>query len=179
MLFRPEKVPGPSAPQSWPDEELARLKSLWADGWSGGEIARILGNGRTRCSVLGKVHRLKLEPRRTKIWTQRFEDRPCHVGTRKPRAKKAPKPKKAAPPPKVEIVPVTAASAWEPVAGSTPVLIDDLPRYGMCRWPMGDGVSTHVCGATSGRKTYCPEHTYRAWDKNTIGHEASLAKGEA
>jgi hypothetical protein len=43
----------------WTDEAIAQLNSLWAEGKSGSEIAVILGQGLTRCSVLGKLHRLR------------------------------------------------------------------------------------------------------------------------
>ena len=48
---------------SWTPEKEEKLKQLWKKGHSGSEIARILGDGTTRNSVLGKAFRLKLETR--------------------------------------------------------------------------------------------------------------------
>ena len=43
--------------------EKEKLRQLWKKGHSGSQIARMLGDGATRNSVLGKAFRLKLEAR--------------------------------------------------------------------------------------------------------------------
>ena len=43
----------------WTEEKVEKLKTMWADGCSGGAIAQALGT--TRNAVISKVHRLKLE----------------------------------------------------------------------------------------------------------------------
>lgn len=48
----------------WTDERIETLKRRWAEGWSATEIASRLP-GISRSAVLGKVHRLGLEKRRT------------------------------------------------------------------------------------------------------------------
>ena len=48
---------------SWTPEREEKLKQLWKEGRSGSQIARVLGDGATRNSVLGKAFRLKLEAR--------------------------------------------------------------------------------------------------------------------
>ena len=48
---------------NWTTEREEKLKQLWKQGHSGSQIARLLGNGATRNSVLGKAFRLKLETR--------------------------------------------------------------------------------------------------------------------
>jgi len=48
---------------SWNTEKEEKLKQLWKKGHSGSQIARMLGDGATRNSVLGKAFRLKLEAR--------------------------------------------------------------------------------------------------------------------
>ena len=48
---------------SWTAEKEEKLKQLWKKGHSGSQIARMLGDGATRNSVLGKAFRLKLEAR--------------------------------------------------------------------------------------------------------------------
>ena len=48
---------------SWTPEREEKLKQLWKKGHSGSQIARMLGDGATRNSVLGKSFRLKLQAR--------------------------------------------------------------------------------------------------------------------
>ena len=48
---------------SWTPEREEKLKQPWKKGHSGSQIARMLGDGATRNSVLGKAFRLKLEAR--------------------------------------------------------------------------------------------------------------------
>ena len=45
---------------AWTDDRVGRLKTLWIEGRSAAEIARVLDHGLTRSAVLGKVHRLGL-----------------------------------------------------------------------------------------------------------------------
>ena len=51
----------------WTDEAVAKLKELWAQGHSASKIAPMIGPGLSRSSIIGKVHRLKLEGRKTVI----------------------------------------------------------------------------------------------------------------
>lgn len=44
--------------RAWSDDEDTYLKAMWADGWSASHIGKKLK--RTRNSVIGKAHRLKL-----------------------------------------------------------------------------------------------------------------------
>ena len=44
----------------WNEERIAALKAMWTEGHSCSQIASRLGNGITRNSVIGKVHRLNL-----------------------------------------------------------------------------------------------------------------------
>ncbi len=50
----------------WTDERTEQLKSLWTEGLSASQIARVLG-GVTRNAVIGKVHRLGLASRVTPV----------------------------------------------------------------------------------------------------------------
>src|SRR5437899_1237256 len=49
----------------WTDERVDQLKTLWTEGLSASQIARVLGEGITRNAVIGKVHRLGLAGRAT------------------------------------------------------------------------------------------------------------------
>jgi hypothetical protein len=44
----------------WSPENVEKLRELWASGKTAAVIARLFGDGRTRNSVIGKVHALKL-----------------------------------------------------------------------------------------------------------------------
>jgi hypothetical protein len=73
---------------AWTDAQIELLTRLWGEGWSAGQIAAQI-DGATRNSVIGKVNRLDLPPRRTKV---RF--RPGVEPQNKPRKSQA-KPKAA------------------------------------------------------------------------------------
>ena len=51
---------------TWIPERIDQLKKLWAAGESASVIAATLG-GTTRNAVIGKVHRLGLAGRRTRV----------------------------------------------------------------------------------------------------------------
>jgi hypothetical protein len=55
----------------WTSAKIERLKALWAEGVSASLIAKDIGGGVTRNSVIGKIHRLKLPGRRTRTQTNR------------------------------------------------------------------------------------------------------------
>lgn len=46
---------------TWTPERIERLTELWLEGYSGTEIARIMGGGLNRNKVIGKVHRMGLK----------------------------------------------------------------------------------------------------------------------
>src|SRR5262245_10706086 len=54
----------PPAYSPWTDDKVEQLRRLWSAGYSATQIARELRIGVTRMSVLGKVHRLRLPPRK-------------------------------------------------------------------------------------------------------------------
>lgn len=47
----------------WTDDQIARLKFLWRQGYSASQVAKDLGGGLTRSAVIGKVHRVGLSGR--------------------------------------------------------------------------------------------------------------------
>lgn len=51
--------------RDWSEQEIETLTSMWADGKSATDIAKVLKK-RSREAVLGKVHRLKLPYNGTK-----------------------------------------------------------------------------------------------------------------
>src|ERR1041385_2766683 len=49
---------GETSQMSWTDERVDQLRSLWTEGLSASQIARVLGQGITRNAVIAKVHRV-------------------------------------------------------------------------------------------------------------------------
>src|SRR4030067_2209080 len=49
---------GSMTTDSWPAQKIARLKTLWAEGYSASMVGERLGYSRN--AIIGKVHRLKL-----------------------------------------------------------------------------------------------------------------------
>ena len=48
---------------AWDDQKVEKLRIYWTRGYTASEIARVLGEGVTRNSVIGKAHRLALAAR--------------------------------------------------------------------------------------------------------------------
>jgi len=131
----------------WIPERVELLRQLWKEGLSASQIAnKFKGTRITRSSVLGKVHRLKLEPREPR--------RPV-----KPKRRHANSgvPKPPAPPPRPRPPP--------PPPSSTPPRMRALSFFRLksqhCRFPLGewDEPARLFCGADKDqREIYCPFH---------------------
>lgn len=159
---------------SWSDERIASLVQLNAEGLSSSEIAARLGDGITRCAVIGKLQRLgiasayspKAGPKTPK------EDKPRII-----RAKK-----------RTEPVEHRVVSRFR-VNGSGLVIIDttesdvaplrcvdvtplNIPLLdledGQCRFPYGgdDGIPYTFCGHPSkDGSSLCVPHHHLCWKK--------------
>ena len=132
----------------WTDERVEQLRSLWTEGLSASQIARVLG-GVTRNAVIGKVHRLGLAGRATPARAER------------PRLPAAPK------------VTVRAQTPTTPVVEEEPVILDDgsfatvlTINDRMCKWPIGDPSENefHFCGRKpKNGSPYCEAHARKAY----------------
>ena len=132
----------------WTDERVEQLRSLWTEGLSASQIARVLG-GVTRNAVIGKVHRLGLAGRASPSRAER------------PRLPSAPK---------VQARPHNPA---QPVVEEEPVILDDgsfatvlTINDRMCRWPIGDPSENefHFCGRKpKNGSPYCEAHARKAY----------------
>ena len=56
-----EQTPPDAVEVTWTDERIERLKQLWGEGVTTAEIGRMIGV--TKNAVIGKVHRIGLQPR--------------------------------------------------------------------------------------------------------------------
>lgn len=154
---------------SWTDERVETLKKLWNDGFSASQIAAEIG-GVTRNAVIGKVHRLglsgrgkptvQLAPRTIKRNTAPrsgggFSSRSGGAGALALKGYASP----------VEHIMPEAKPLLEVVIASERVTIMDL-REGMCRWPLGDPLSSEFryCGSDcSSGLPYCAGHANVAY----------------
>jgi len=140
---------------SWTDDKIKILKEKWTAGWSGAQIARLLGT--TRNSVIGKVHRLGLA-------SHAYNSNAPVT----PRAKSGPKPK-----PKVE-KPVHPISIVKPKPKPEPTeyppptekITLETVKATECRWSYGDpGAEDFTfCGRERAPpRPYCAHHNSLAF----------------
>lgn len=136
---------------AWTDDRIGRLKTLWLEGQTAEQIARVLSNGITRSAVLGKVHRMGLS------------------------AGRAARPRKAAPrsrPVSMSDARPDAASTVAPPAGPAPRPVPEPGRATLqsvgrhdCRWPLGDPLKAGftLCGNRVRQGAYCGPHAEIAY----------------
>ncbi|OHB26332.1 MAG: hypothetical protein A2790_20265 [Phenylobacterium sp. RIFCSPHIGHO2_01_FULL_69_31] len=123
------------------------LRELWGAGLTAAAVALQLGVSRN--AVLGKVHRLGLEPRR--------KGRP-RTPRRAVRRRPAPKPR-----PEPKLRSKRFVEAADAVGGPLVARLEDLaPRT--CHWPFGDPQDPDFgfCGRPSAGGCYCPPHVARS-----------------
>ena len=126
---------------AWIEERVEQLKALWAEGYSATRIAGLM-RGVTRSAVLGKVHRLGLSDRKTKVSLRGVANGDSAVVAQsQPRRK--PRLRFGVPRPALEVIvnpepPVRLDPAiWEAAPGEKPVPLPEV-EADMCRWPLGD-----------------------------------------
>lgn len=154
-----------AATANWTDERVEKLTDLWKAGLSCSLIAKELGGGATKNSVIGKVQRLGLPGRMTLNQLPRGPE-PRHgrrgpdrkVRITKSRRIALGKPLKLAAPKKTKQKP--QGEAWEPIAGVEPVSLLDL-EVGECKWPVGPDSPFMFCGSPATHHHYCEHH--HAW----------------
>jgi GcrA cell cycle regulator len=143
-------------PSIWTDQHVERLKQLNADGLSRSQIAGQLGEGFTRNSVIGKLHRLGIDgpPRSSK-----------------PRYKPASRRKRK--PAKPRFIPIIEIVHDGQELDSYPCSLQELSDN-TCRWPMGEPSEAgfHFCGGVpQSGSSYCASHHRIAHQKPQLrGH---------
>lgn len=149
----------------WSPDRTEQLKRLWADGFSASKIACEMGL-LSRSAVIGKVHRLKLAPRRTSnILKQSKPARPTNYElalTRRLRLSK----KNGATPVIVEESFVEPIIDFEiPIEQRKTIL--ELTSY-TCRFPVGDPSARDFffCGGpTKDQSQYCAFHHQLSYER--------------
>ena len=149
---------------SWTDARVAKLTELWTGGHSATAIAAKLGQV-TRNAVIGKVHRLGLTGRASRVHQGRrapasvFPARTVGQKRRRNRAQV-----RTARPPRSSQVRKNA----HPELGPAPVQLVTVETLAAdsCRWPEGDPKLSgfHFCGRIKhpGSVPYCAHHASRA-----------------
>ena len=170
---------------SWTDDRVETLKTLWGEGQSASQIAKVLG-GVTRNAVIGKVHRLGLasrtaaKPEPAKAAKEapapkakaKAKSSPKLVEKPAPAAKEKPKPLTTHKPPSVTSTFPHPPAPSEPLVDLVDVdaaakklsLLELNERT--CKWPIGDPSAGefYFCGhpAAPG-KPYCSSHVAAAY----------------
>jgi GcrA cell cycle regulator len=137
----------------WTDEIIAKLRLFWAEGLSTAEIGRRLNISKN--AVVGKAHRLNLEPRPSPI--RRAEGEAAAPRTVTPKRTQGP-----------TLPPLTAdtAPAAPPLRALMPAPKNSAPRVTPCCWPIGEPgkPSFHFCNqAAATGKPYCEDHAAIAY----------------
>ena len=145
-------------PFAWSDQAVARLRVLWDEGKSASAIAADLakdgGDGPSRCSVLGKMHRLGLN----RAGRSRSQ---AKVAVAAPAIEPVRSPPPAAEP----------SASVEPAERAHPIglpLLELRSGPGQCRYPTGrDAKGTHLfCAeATPAGESWCVDHRAVVFDQ--------------
>lgn len=166
----------------WSEARVEQLKTLWAEGKSGTEIAKIFGGSATRNAVIAKANRLGLPLRddATKALNRSRSQKHRHGGATAGPAKVEPRAQARVfgetrvkpalivagngaviekPPGLEPKTPPVPALAWAPLPGVAPVSILDLGPH-TCRWPLDlSGADLPMfCGALPIGGVYCLSH---------------------
>ena len=146
----------------WTDKHVETLKTMWADGATAQEIADRIG-GITRCSVLGKAHRLKLPLRDLHIAlslanrSRLRKERAKGIVRQMPGKTLKCNPENARRRPltgRTPPVAITLAKDFDPAALTPFTALEE----GMCRFMPGE-INQGACGCpVVPNSSWCPEH---------------------
>lgn len=146
--------------------ELAR--SLWDEGLLASAIAKRVGHGATKNSIVGYAHRHAWPPRPSPIAVNGL--RPAAARPRKPYLTKAERAQKQKPG-RPRKAPAASTAAPEPRQPAPP---PEPTHIRGCQWIEGDGRPWTMCGApvVPGRP-YCAAHHSRAYNRHPRMAEAA------
>lgn len=147
----------------WNEEKIAKLKKLWQEGLTTGEIGKRLGVSKN--AVVGKAHRLGLKGRPSPIKRQEGATAAPAAAAPTP----APSASSATPTPSPAAATVHHTPSPAPSSKkSQPAKVFTLTdlNNNTCRWPIGDPKHEdfHFCGKqVYPGKPYCLEHCAQAY----------------
>jgi GcrA cell cycle regulator len=171
-------------PAKWspsdPDEK-DRIIALWREGKTAAEIARELGNSKTRNAIIGIVYRAGLSGKDRAAATRKVMNTPRPAKVPKPRKSASDSPwAKTGDPSRAKAERQAATIAGKILlanatddAGPDAVPLINRRTFGQCAWPVGDatGAAQLCCGkripsgAAGVRQSYCEGHGMRAVSK--------------
>ena len=150
---------------SWTPEREEKLKELWKKGYTGSQIASLLGNT-TRNAVIGKVHRLNLEARAISKRSTSKVNRENNV---KPETKIQKHGRKA------RFKALLLDKSFEP---ENPKKLEELTDE-TCRWPVGHPYEAtfYFCGRKPMEKfPYCKLHVLYAFQPKNAKEEDQITE---
>ena len=171
--------------EEWTKAKEAELKQLWeVQGKSATQVGKIFK--RTRNSIIGKVHRMKLvkrKPKAVKVAIKAIKavtpkgnngaaskSRGMVEAVRKAREEQVKPPNLPQPASSY----LLTGSRWGALPGTTPYSLEDLPRDG-CRWPIGEASPYTFCGCKAiDKSSYCATHKARAYAPGTPSEKSAL-----
>ena len=151
---------------SWNPEREEKLKQLWKKGHSGSQIARLLGDGATRNSVLGKSFRLKLQSRAV---TKKTTPRTNTEKDNSPEIKDQKLGRKAK---------FKALLLDKNFEQENPKKLEELTKE-TCRWPIGHPYEEkfYFCGRKPMEKfSYCKLHVLYAFQPKNAKEEDQITE---
>ena len=151
---------------SWTAEKEEKLKQLWKKGHSGSQIARLLGDGATRNSVLGKSFRLKLQSR---VVTKKTTPRTNAEKDNSPEIKAQKLGRKE------KFKALLISKNFPP---EQPTILEDL-NQDTCRYPLGEKLepAKFFCGRKPVDKyPYCELHMLYSFSKKDEKEEDQITE---
>ena len=153
---------------SWTPEKEQKLRQYWKKGLSGSQIARMLGDNTTRNSVIGKAHRLKLEPRTISKKTEN------KVSVEKNKSSEIKNQKLGR---KARFKALLLDKNFEP---ENPRKLEELTDE-ICKWPIGHPheENFYFCGRKSMEKVpYCQLHVLYAFQPKNAKEEDQITEDD-
>lgn len=153
---------------AWPPEAVAKLRKLWAEGFSASIIGRRMG--RTRNAIIGKAHRLKLECRQSPSEPGKRLSPGPRLGAPKVKPQPRAKPPRPGPQNRPALVFGRATGKRAEMIAKAETLSATADIFGLneatCRFPIGDPKAADFgyCGRPRERGAYCACHGARAYD---------------
>ena len=154
---------------AWTEERVEQLKKLWTEGLSASQIAKRLGDA-TRNAVIGKVHRLGLEPRakpqRKNIAMGQLDGNVISVSYSGNLAYKETPIDDIGYDKNHEIIQPNIHSLDESSDQFSVTILNLTENH--CKWPQGDPGTEdfHFCGHQPlAGKPYCEQHAKKAFKK--------------
>lgn len=149
---------------TWTEQQTELLIQYWREGFSASQIAKLLGGGRTRNSIIGRAHRLGLRRRlltlseHTTIKKQKAaEARERRRLERKLMVMTTPKP-------------VRIVAPVERPGEPAPLYTMRTDMGAGCRWICADPRhdDTAVCGHAIHARKWCEHHYFRVYTGATV-----------